>query len=350
MLRTAFAPGIPGQEKAVRSIMRRYMEPLGELLSDNLGGIACRKTGQQGGPKILVTGHQDEIGFMVTRITDEGFLKFQTVGGWLSHTMLAQRVAVQTRQGEIIGIIGAKPPHLQSPEERKKLVEIKEMFIDIGATSKDEATEWGVQPGNQIVPVSPFTQMRNPKLLMTKAWDNRVGCALAVELMKRLQGINHPNVVYGAATVQEEVGVRGARTMANLVEPDISFALDTSIAGDTPGITPDDVTAKMGKGPVVFIYDASMIPHTGLRDLAMDVAAAADIPVQTDRLAMGGTDAGALHVSGRGVPSLVIGVPTRYIHSHNAIMHIDDFNNAAALLVALVKRLDEKTVQQLKAD
>jgi endoglucanase len=156
-------------------------------------------------------------------------------------------------------------------------------------------------------------------------------------------------VLYAVGNVQEEVGLRGATTTTNLIEPDIGFALDTGIAGDTPGISPDDAAGKLGKGPVILLYDGSMIPHTGLRDLVIDAAESEAIPFQFDKVAGGGTDAGKIHVFGAGVPSLVIGVPVRYIHTHAAIMHRDDFDNAAKLLVAVIKRLDAETVQQLKS-
>jgi endoglucanase len=191
--------------------------------------------------------------------------------------------------------------------------------------------------------------MKNEKLLMAKAWDNRFGCALAIEVMRRLKGEQHPNEVYGVGNVQEEVGLRGAVTTTNAICPDIGFALDTGIAGDTPGIKPDEAQGQLGSGPVVLLYDASMIPHTGLRDLVIDTAQAEGIPLQFDTVAAGGTDAGKIHLFGAGVPSVVIGVPVRYIHTHAAIMHRDDFDNAAKLLVAVVKRLDEEMVRQLKS-
>jgi endoglucanase len=263
--------------------------------------------------------------------------------------MLAQRVEVYTREGPVIGVIGSKPPHILEPEERKKMMEKKAMFIDIGASSRAEAESWGVRPGDPVVPVCPFTVMRNQKLLMAKAWDNRFGCALAIEIVRQLQNEAHPNVVYAVGNVQEEVGLRGATTMTNLLAPDIGFAFDTGIAGDTPGVDPDSASGALGRGPVMLLYDATMVPHTGLRNLVMDVASANDIPLQLDRLGMGGTDAGRIHIYGAGVPSLVIGVPVRYIHTHAAIMHIDDFTNAAKLLVAIIKRLDAETVQQLKS-
>jgi endoglucanase len=343
------APGISGYEEPARRVMRRYLEPLGDILTDNLGSIIGRKVGKADGPKIVLAGHLDEIGFMVTRITDEGFLKFQTIGGWWEQVMLAQRVEVYTRQGPVIGVIGSKPPHILSADDRKKVYEKKDMFIDVGASSRAEAEAFGIRPGDPVVVVCPFTVMKNEKLLMAKAWDNRFGCALAIEVMKRLKGQAHPNQVYGVGNVQEEVGLRGATTTTNVIEPDIGFALDTGIAGDTPGIKPDDAAGRLGQGPVILLYDGSMIPHTGLRDLVVDVAEAEGIPFQFDKVAGGGTDAGKIHVFGAGVPSLVVGVPVRYIHTHAAIMHRDDFDNAAKLLVAVVKQLDAATVQRLKS-
>lgn len=341
------APGVPGNEKAVRDVMARYLAPLGEVITDNLGGVAGIKAGTASSPKVIVGGHLDEIGFMVSRITDEGFLKFQTLGGWLGQVMLAQRVDIITRNGAMLGVIGSKPPHILPAEDRKKPIEIKDMYIDIGATSKDQATEWGVRPGDMIVPHTEFATLRNEKLLLAKAWDNRIGCAVAIETLKRLQGVAHPNTVYGVGTVQEEVGLRGARTMANRIEPDVSIVIDTAIAGDTPGITPDEVSAKVGGGPVMLLYDASMVPHTPLRDLVIETAEQEGIPLQFDRMPGGGTDAGAFHIWGAGAPSVVLGPPVRYIHSHTSLVHLDDFVQLVDLVVAVVKRLDAATLREL---
>ncbi len=343
------APGVPGQERAVRDVMRGYLEPLGEVLVDHLGSIIGRKVGNADGPKIMLAGHLDEIGFMVTRVTDEGFLKFQTLGGWWSQVMLAQRVNVYTRNGPIIGVIGSKPPHILQEEEKKKPADKKAMFIDVGAASRSEAEAWGIRPGDMVVPSSPWTPMHNPRLIMAKAWDNRFGCALAIEVLRRLQGVDHPNVAYGVGTVQEEVGLRGATTSANLIGPDIAFAFDTGIAGDMPGISPDEAAGKLGKGPVILIYDGSLVPHTGLRDLVIEVAEREGIPIQYDHIAGGGTDAGHIQLYGAGVPSLVVGIAVRYIHSHAAIIHRDDFDHAARLMTAVVRRLDMDTVTRLRS-
>ncbi len=344
----AEAPGVPGQEEAVGRVMRRHLEPLGEVSSDSLGSVIGRKEGPAGGPKVMLAGHLDEIGFMVTRITDEGYLKFQTLGGWWEQVMLAQRVEVYTRQGAVPGVIGSKPPHILTPEERNKIVEKKAMFIDIGASSRAEAEAWGVRPGDAVVPFGPFVQLRNPDLIMAKAWDNRFGCALAIETLRRLQGQPHPNTLFAVGTVQEEVGLRGATTTTNLIQPDIGIALDTGIAGDMPGVNADEAAGKLGGGPVLLLYDGSMIPHTGLRNLVIDVAEAEGLPLQFDKMPGGGTDGGRMHIFGGGVPTIVLGIAVRYIHTHAAIMSLRDFDQAAQLLVALVRRLDAETVSRLK--
>lgn len=340
-------PGVSGYEGPARKVMKKYIEEYAdEVYEDNLGSLIARK-GKEG-PKVLLAGHLDEVGFMVTRITDEGFIKFQTLGGWWEQVMLAQRVLIHTRKGEVLGIIGSKPPHILKAEERKKPVDFKEMFIDIGAKDKKEAEEYGVRPGDSITPDSKFTLMKNPNLIMAKALDNRLGCAVVIEVFKRLKGIEHNNIIYGVGTVQEEVGLRGAQTSVNAVKPDIAFAIDVGLAGDTPGAKPDDADGKLGSGPQIMLYDSSMIPHTGLRDFVIKIAEDENIPFQYATLAFGGTDAGRFHVYGNGVPSLYIGIPTRYIHTHSGIFHQDDFESIVNLLVKIIKGLDNKTVLDIK--
>ncbi|WP_100399836.1 M42 family metallopeptidase [Bacillus sp. FJAT-44742] len=342
------ANGIPGNEREPREAMKKFIEPYAdEITTDNLGSLIAKKVGKAGGPKIMVAGHLDEIGFMVTSIDDNGFVKFQTVGGWWEQVMLAQRVTIMTSKGNISGVIGSKPPHILPADQRKKPVDKKDMFIDIGATSKEEAEEFGVKPGDSIVPVCDFTVLKNEKMLMAKAWDNRIGCAIAIEVLKQLEGESHPNEVYGVGTVQEEVGLRGARTSAHAIKPDIGFGVDVGIAGDTPGVTEKDALAKMGKGPQVLVYDASMVSHKGVRDFVTETADELGIPYQFDVVAAGGTDSGAIHLTGEGVPSLSITVPTRYIHTHAGILHRDDFENAVKLIVAVIKKLDADKVKEI---
>lgn len=343
------APGVPGQERAVREIVEAHLRPHAELSRDGLGSVIAKKEGGSSGPKVMIAGHLDEIGFLVTMITEEGFLKFQPLGGWWDQVMLAQRVIVKTKKGDVMGVIGSKPPHILSPDERKKVVEKKDMFIDIGVADKDEALEAGVRPGDPVVPVCEFRRMANPKYLMAKGLDNRVGCALAIEIVRRLGEVDHPNTVFGVATVQEEIGLRGAQTSAYAVQPDVAFSLDTGIAGDTPGVRPEEAQSKLGKGPTVFLYDASLVPHTGLRDFVIDVAGEAGIDIQFDSMPGGGTDAGRMHLAGRGVPSLAVAVPVRYIHSHAGIVHEDDLENTVRLMVEVIRRLDEARVAALHA-
>ncbi|HHY21357.1 MAG TPA: M42 family metallopeptidase [Bacilli bacterium] len=345
------ANGISGNEKEVRQVMRRFIEPYAdEITTDQLGSLIAKKVGQANGPKIMIAGHLDEIGFMVTSIDDKGFLRFQTVGGWWEQVMLAQRVTVMTKNGPIPGVIGSKPPHILSPEARKKPVDKKDMFIDIGASSKQEAIEFGVVPGDSVVPVCDFTVMKNEKYLMAKAWDNRIGCAIAIEVLRQLKNEAHPNIVYGVGTVQEEVGLRGAKTSTFQIQPDIGFAVDVGIAGDTPGVTEKEALAKIGEGPQLIIYDASMVSHKGLRDFVVATAEENNIPYQFDYVAGGGTDSGAIHVTANGVPALSITIATRYIHTHAAILHRDDFENAVKLIVEVVKKLDRKTVDEITYD
>jgi putative aminopeptidase FrvX len=342
------AKGVPGNEREVRDVMKKYIEPYAdEITTDGLGSLIAKKVGKEGGPKIMVAGHLDEVGFMVTQIDDKGFLRFQTVGGWWSQVMLAQRVTIVTKNGEVTGIIGSKPPHILSAEARKKPVEIKDMFIDIGASSREEATEWGVQPGDMVVPYFEFTVMNNEKMLLAKAWDNRIGCAIAIEVVKQLKNVEHPNIVFGVGTVQEEVGTRGAKTSAAKIEPDIGFALDVGIAGDTPGITEKEALGKMGKGPQIILYDHSLVSHKGLRDFITKTADELNIPYQFDAIPGGGTDAGSIHMTNNGVPSIAVTIATRYIHSHAAMLHRDDFENTVKLLVEVIKRLERETVDKI---
>lgn len=342
------AKGIPGNEREAREVMQKYIAPFADEVSqDGLGSLIAKKVGDANGPKIMVAGHLDEIGFMVTSIDERGYVKFQPVGGWWEQVMLAQRVTIMTKNGDVPGVIGSKPPHILPPEARKKPVDKKDMFIDIGASSREEAAEFGVRPGDSIVPVCEFTVMKNEKMLMAKAWDNRIGCAIAIEVLRRLKDEQHPNVVYGVGTVQEEVGLRGAKTSAAQIQPDIGFGVDVGIAGDTPGVTEKDALAKMGKGPQILIYDASMIGHKGLRDFVTNTADENSIPYQFDSVAAGGTDSGAIHITANGVPSLSITIATRYIHTHAAMLHRDDFENAVKLIVEVIKKLDRNTVNEI---
>jgi len=343
------ASGVPGYEGEIRDIIRRYFEPLGNISQDKMGSLICKQSGDSEKPKVMLAGHMDEVGFIVKHITKEGFIKFTPLGGWWSHVLLAQRMIVKTHKGDILGVIGAKPPHMLLEEERKKLVEKKDMYLDIGATSQKEVEDAGVRVGDPIVPVSQFTVLSNSKTYLAKAFDDRLGCALTIATMQGLVSKSHPNSLFGVATVQEEVGTRGASTSVELINPDVAIILEVSIAGDIPGINPEESSVKLGGGPTLLIYDAMMIPNLKLRDLVIETAKNHNIPLQISAMEGGATDGGPIHLHKSGVPTIVLAVPTRHIHSHNAILHRNDFNSTVELLTKIIQTLNSKTVADLTA-
>jgi len=336
---------VPGHEKELRKYVESQLAACtDELVRDRLGSIFGVFRGDEQGPRIMVAGHMDEVGLMVSAITDNGMIKFVTLGGWNAQTMLAQRMEIVSDNGPVIGVIGSTPPHLLDDASRSKVVDVKSMFIDIGADSREEVFSYGIRPGQAIVPVCPFTPMANPKKIMAKAWDNRYGVGLAIERARELKGKKHPNVVYAGATVQEEVGLRGARTAANLVQPDLFLALDASPAADATGDR--NAMGQLGKGALLRIQDPGMITHRGLAEFIRETAEDGSIKYQY-YFSQGGTDAGQVHLSGIGVPSAVIGLPARYIHTAASIMHIDDYAAAKELLFALVQKLDKSAFESI---
>ncbi len=257
----------------------------------------------------------------------------------------AQRVEVQTDNGPIIGVISSIPPHILTDAQRVKPMEIKNMMIDIGADDREDAVRMGIRPGQQVVPVCPFTPMANEKKILSKAWDNRYGCGLSIELLKELQGKDLPNNLYAGATVQEEVGLRGAQTAANMIQPDLFFALDASPANDMTG--DKELFGRLGEGVLLRILDRTTVMHRGMREFVLDMAETHNIPYQYFASG-GGTDAGRVHISNSGVPSAVIGICSRYIHTNAAIIHVDDYAAAKEMLIKLVMASDKQTVETIR--
>lgn len=337
--------GIPGQERQVRKYMEDKMKDHATISFDNLGSIIAEKVGQEDGPRIMVAGHMDEVGFMVTKITDEGYVKFIPAGGWWSQVMLAQQMEITTNDGKKLrGVIGAKAPHILTPEERNKPVPMDDMYLDMGVKDKDECVALGIKLGDMITPYIETTPLNNEKYLLGKAFDNRVGCAAAIETLYNLKDENHPNVYYGVGTVQEEVGLRGATTSAYKVNPDIGIAVDTTIAYDFPKGSKETV---LGEGVGIMISDSSMVGHKGLRDFVISVAEENDIPYQLTHLKRGGTDGGKIHLTRSGVPSIALCLPVRYLHSHTSMVHQDDYDSLVKLITLLVKKLDKDTVHKI---
>ena len=339
-------PGAPGNEHAVRKFMRQELEKYSDrLIQDNLGSVFGVKDGDTDGPRIMVAGHMDEVGFMVSQITENGMLRFQPLGGWWNQVMLAMRVEIIAGEKVIPGVVGSIPPHLLSDELRSKPMDIKNMLIDVGADDKADAIAMGIRPGQQVVPFSPFTEMANGKKIMAKAWDNRYGCGLAIELLKELKDEKLPNQLFSGATVMEEVGLRGAQTAANLIQPDLFFALDASPANDATG--DKNEFGQLGKGTLLRIFDKSMVTHRGMREFILDTAESNNIPYQYF-ISQGGTDAGKVHTANEGIPSSVIGICSRYIHTSASIIHTDDYAAAKELLTKLVRSADKTTLDTIK--
>ncbi|MFD0710405.1 M42 family metallopeptidase [Paenibacillus sp. GCM10027626] len=337
--------GAPGYEDEVRRFMRSELEKhTSELVMDRLGSLFGVLRGDSSGPKVMVNGHMDEVGFMVTAIMDNGMLKFKPLGGWWSQVLLAQRVEINAKQGKIIGVIGSTPPHLLDEAQRSKPIDIAAMFIDIGADNKEHAIAMGVQPGQSIVPVCPFTPLAGGKKILAKAWDNRFGVGLALELVKDLKNEKLPNILYAGATVQEEVGLRGAQTASALIQPDICYTLDAGPANDTGG--DKYAFGRIGEGTLIRILDSSIVPNRRLTEFILDIAHTHRIPYQYF-VSPGATDAGRVHLYGQGVPTAALGLSARYIHTAASMIHTDDYAAAKQLLVELVKQSDRSLLQTL---
>ncbi len=349
--------GPSGFEREATIILRDYVSQWADsMCTDRMGSLIFESKGASSSPTILIPGHVDEVGFIISSLSEEGYMTFYPLGGWFDQVLLGQRVKVLTRKGEIRGLIASKPPHVLDPKEREKVVTKDNMFIDVGASNKKEAQEMGIRIGDAVVPDSTFYSMKKKAfkdgkangertIVFGKGFDDRVGAFLAAEAVRILKQkkIKHPNRVVGAATVQEEVGARGARTVANMLNPDVAIVLEVDIAGDVPGIKSSEAPSKMGEGVSITTFDYSMVPNQGLRDLAIDLCEKKKIPYQLSH-AKGGTDAGVIHMSNIGTPSIVLGVPTRHIHSHAGIMDWKDVDSALKLVLELVKVLDQETV------
>lgn len=338
------AYGPPGHESAIAEIFAKHVKALAKVQYDKMGSIIAERKGTVTAPKIMVVGHLDEIGFIVTDITGNGFIKFLPLGGWWGHVALAQRVIVLGKKGPVLGVIGSTPPHILEPEARKKVLEVSDMYIDVGVHGKfDVSKKLGINIGDVIIPDSKFTLMAEKGIYMAKAIDNRFGCAAAIETLWRLEKQKHPNTVYAVGSVQEEVGCRGAVTSAWAIDPDIAIVLDTGIAKDTPGFS--DAKEKLGNGPSILVYDGGMIPNVKLRHFVQATADKLKIKYHLSSIKGGTTDGSRIQISRTGVPSIVIGPAVRYIHGHNAVMHRGDYDASVKLVVELVKRLDAKTVK-----
>ncbi|MGB9676261.1 MAG: M42 family metallopeptidase [Candidatus Bathyarchaeales archaeon] len=331
------ACGVAGREEEVRKLMKNVLEKcVDEVKEDKLGNVIGVKKGKKNAPKVMLAAHMDEIGLLVKTISKEGFLQFAKIGGIDDRILLAQKVLVYTEKGPLHGIIGSKPPHIQKEEERKRILTYDELFIDIGAESQEEAKKMGVKIGDPVAFDIKFARI-GKDIVIGKAFDDRVGCAVMVEAMKLLK--NTECTIYAVGTVQEEVGLRGATTAAFGINPDIGIALDVTVAGDIPGVKEVEAPIKLRKGPSIEVADMGLITHPKVLRLLIDAAEENKIPYQLETGLPGSTDAARIALTREGVPSGVISVPTRYIHSPTSLLSLDDAEKAVKLTVAAIQKI-----------
>ena len=345
------AHGAPGFEGPVRNILRREWQGLlADVRTDGLGNLLGTLRGGSDEPRVLLMAHMDEVGFLVRHIDDNGFVYFNGVGGYFDQSVLTQRMAILTSKGTVVGYTGMKSGHILRPTERTQMVPIENMFIDIGARSRQEAMEkFGVRPGLPIVYHTQFEILNGSTRYLAKAWDDRVGLAVITEALKQLKTSSHPNNVQVAATVQEEIGLRGAEVVQTSTKPDIVINLEIGIASDFPLMTSPTLSQEaLGKGPSVFVFDNSMIPNNNFVEWIIKTARDATIPLQFESVSGYGEDGAALQKSATGIPAVNIGMPTRYGHSQSGVIDRADFDNTVRLIVAMVQRLSAAEVKAIR--
>ncbi len=344
--RLADAPGPPGYEDPVRAIMVAEMKPLSNapLRYDGMGSVVAQLGST--GPKIMVDAHMDELGGMVRRIAPNGQLTMQMLGGWLDQALVDQRWIILGSKGPVEAVTGIRDIHVATPAERTAVIPRDSVFLDTGARTPAEVAALGIEPGDPVVPDAPFKLLAGNNYL-GKAWDDRIGCAVLLQAMQRLAKLPHPNQIFFVATTQEEIGLRGARTAANLVRPDLGFALEGGIANDGGG-HPEETQAHLGGGPGIFLYDSSAIPNRRLVRFVKDTAKSSNIPLQLDLVQGYGDDSAEIQESGTGAPTLNIVTPVRYTHAHNGVVNRSDFERTVDLLVELLQHLDTTTVDRIR--
>lgn len=327
--------GISGHERSVAQYLKNEYEKLNlEVIYDELGSIVAHVPSKTpNAPKVLILGHMDEIGFLVKDILPTGVLKLHPVGGWFDQTLLAHRVRVTTRSGDVFkGTVGSIPPHLLPPEKRTKPIEIADMVVDVGAENKEAALALGIQIGDMIVVDGPFESLLGGKRYLAKAFDNRYGCVMGLDLLHALDGRDLPFDLYVGASVQEEVGLRGAQTITQKIKPDYAIILDCSPANDA---TDSTALGKLGDGVLIRMMDGSMIASKPLIYELVDACVKHDIKHQY-YYSPGGTDAGIVHKSNDGVQTVTCCVVARNIHTSSSILDSNDYLAAKEAIIALL--------------
>ena len=332
--------GCPGHEEDVTDYLLKKLEKLSvdKAWTDPLGNVLAIKEGSDpNGLRILLDGHVDEVGFMISHINENGFLTIETLGGIDKRLILGALLQFQTEDKKrIIGVVGTTPPHLTKLEEREKVPAINEMFVDIGCCSEKEVLDLGLDIGS----VGTFytdSKMLNEKIILGKAFDDRTACNVIIHVLEELKEVEIPNTILVNFAVQEEVGLRGATVGAFTLDPNIALAIENTIASDVPKVPPSKVVTKLGEGPSVTVADRSLIVPKNILNRIKQAAEIDNITWQYKKPTYGGTDAGRISISKSGVPSGVISVPCRYIHSNAGILNINDIVETIKLVINFCK-------------
>jgi endoglucanase len=329
--RLSEAAGVPGHEGEVRSLIREELEELvDEVKTDVLGNVIGLKRGR-GGRKVMLAAHMDEIGFIVKHIEKEGFLRIEPLGGFDPRVLLAQRVIVHTTDGDLLGAIGSKPVHILTEEERKKPVELKNLFVDLGLAAEEVRRR--VRVGNPVTLRQDFVEFG--EVVSGKALDDRVGLYVIIEALRRVE--EHKCDIYLVATTQEEVGLRGARVSGFEVAPEVAIAVDTTLACDVPGVEEAEQITKLGGGTAIKLKDSASISNPKLVRRLVELAEQKKIKYQMEILPRGGTDAGALQLTREGVAAVTISVPTRNVHTVVEMAHKSDIQASIELITAFLE-------------
>jgi putative aminopeptidase FrvX len=335
--------GPPGGEGPVARLVEQYVQSFCQLSRDGLGSVLAEKAGRSR-PRVMLAAHLDEIGFMVQGVTAQGYLRLQALGGWEAAWLPGQRLIIQTAAGPREGVVAATPIHFK--KEKSKEVKVEDLLVDIGAADTAAVQAMGVGLGDLAVPRSGFAVL-NEHLLLNKAWDDRVGVAAMIAVLRRFQDRDHPNTLIGAGTVQEEVGSRGATCAVEKAKPDLAIVLEGPPADDQPGLSPDPPQGALGKGVQVRLFDPSIIVLPKLWRWVVELAGQRGIPHQVAVRRTGATDARAIHLAHGGIPTVILGVPVRYAHSAAGMIQQQDFAAMVDLTAAMVEELDEARLAAL---
>lgn len=341
------AKGAPGFEDEVVAIVKEETVDLGNQRRDSLLNFYVERKQNTGTkPIVQLDCHTDEVGFVVQAIKPNGTLQFLTLGSWTPHNIPAHKVYVRNKYGKYItGIVASIPPHFMSEADRNKPLSLSALSIDIGASSRQEAIEvFGIRIGEPVLPAVEFSYDEAHDLMIAKAFDNRLGVAATIDTMRELAKDELAVDVHCTFSTQEEVGLRGAKLSANQINADIAIVFEGCPADDTTSVPDYLVQTALKKGPMLRHVDVSMITNPRFQRYALDVADELGIPVQEAVRSGGGQDGAAIHLSGKGVPCIVIGVPVRYAHTHYCISSFEDYQNAVKLAVALVRRLNKEII------